>query len=84
MYGAFFWKIFLIFFLAQHVAYGGVLVTQPGIEPVPPAPEEGFLTSGIPGKSQDTLNFNVVNLTNPHFIAEPLSPLGLSGWKLPI
>ena len=32
----------------------GILVTQPGIEPVSPALQSGFLTTGAPGKSQNT------------------------------
>ena len=31
----------------------GILVTQPGIEPVSPALQNGFLTTGAPGKSQN-------------------------------
>ena len=29
----------------------GILILQPGIEPVFPALESGFLTTGLPGKS---------------------------------
>ena len=33
-----------------HMAYG-ILVPQPEIEPMPPALEAGFLTTGLVGKS---------------------------------
>ena len=32
----------------------GILVPPPGIEPAAPALEGGFLTTGPPGKSQDS------------------------------
>ena len=44
-------------FIAEHrhsfpIAYG-IFVPRPGIEPTSPALEGGFLTTGLPGKSQD-------------------------------
>ena len=35
----------------------GILVPRPGIKPVSPALQEGFLTTGPPGKSQDRYMF---------------------------
>lgn len=35
----------------------GILVPGPGIEPVSPALEGGFLSTGIPGKSLDASYF---------------------------
>ena len=39
-----------LIFWPCHTAYG-ILVPQPEIEPVPPALEAGFLTTGLLGKS---------------------------------
>ena len=43
----------------------GILVPQPGIEPTSPALEGGFLTTGPPGKSQDSSYFFTVIQTFP-------------------
>ena len=45
--------------LSCPVAYG-ILVPRPGIEPVSPALEGGFLTTGPPGKSPIPVTLNGV------------------------
>ena len=47
----------------------GILVLWPGIKPASPALEGGFLTTGLPGKSQDLLVF----ISKP-YIATELKP----------
>ena len=43
----------------------GILVPRPGIEPVSPALEGGFLTTGPPGKSHVSINiYFVLNILN--------------------
>ena len=37
----------------------GVLVLQPGIEPSSPALEDGFLTTGPPGKSLEFISLKI-------------------------
>ena len=46
------------------------LSSQPGIEPTPPALEGGILTTGLPGKSQET-----------HFKYKDSDKLKVRGWK---
>ena len=49
--------------LSLVVAYG-ILVPQPGIKPMCPALEGGFLTTGPPGKSQELLVLRLTDFAN--------------------
>ena len=53
----FFWLCW-VFIVAHEFSYPvpcGILVSRPGIEPMSPALEGGFLTAGPPGKSPKVL-----------------------------
>ena len=44
-----YWVFFMFWFFGHEAC--GILATQPGIEPTPPALEGEVLTTGLPGKS---------------------------------
>ena len=58
----YFISLFIYFIFSGHTAYR-ILVPQPVIEPMPPASEGGFLTTGPPGKSHGRCIF--WNATEP-------------------
>ena len=51
------WRLSLV------VAHG-ILVARPGIKPMCPVLEGGFLTTGPPGKSQELLALRLTDLAN--------------------
>ena len=66
-----FFSFFFMFW--PHQAACGILMPQPGIEPVPPASEGRILTTGLPGKSQK----NVHSSRLPRWLCGKLSAFSL-------
>ena len=63
----------------QHV---GILAPEPGIEPVSPALEGEFITTGLPGESQARISDGSGHVQFPD-VPSLLQPTGPSPWNMP-